>query len=147
MSVASRRHFTPRIGNKVVQLYRDKSQKFKQHKKQQPKPIPWVDVSDEESRPKGDNNSLKRNGAAVNGQEHGHRRKKPRHSSNGTRDDSTNGAGPSSSPKSAAIQQQRKELPIAQGREALIEEIRGNDVTVLLGETGSGKTTRKSPVP
>lgn len=29
------------------------------------------------------------------------------------------------------------------GRDALIEEIRNNDVTVLLGETGSGKTTRK----
>lgn len=28
------------------------------------------------------------------------------------------------------------------GREALIQEIRENDVTVLLGETGSGKTTR-----
>jgi HrpA-like RNA helicase len=28
------------------------------------------------------------------------------------------------------------------GKEALIEVIRENDVTVLLGETGSGKTTR-----
>ena len=28
------------------------------------------------------------------------------------------------------------------GRDALIQEIRHNDVTVLLGETGSGKTTR-----
>jgi hypothetical protein len=28
------------------------------------------------------------------------------------------------------------------GRDALIQEIRNNDVTVLLGETGSGKTTR-----
>lgn len=29
------------------------------------------------------------------------------------------------------------------GKDTLIEEIRKNDVTVLLGETGSGKTTRK----
>jgi flagellar biosynthesis GTPase FlhF len=28
------------------------------------------------------------------------------------------------------------------GKEALVREIRENDVTVLLGETGSGKTTR-----
>jgi HrpA-like RNA helicase len=31
---------------------------------------------------------------------------------------------------------------VSLGREALIEVIRENDVTVLLGETGSGKTTR-----
>ena len=30
------------------------------------------------------------------------------------------------------------------GKEALLDEIRKNDVTILLGETGSGKTTRKS---
>ncbi len=30
------------------------------------------------------------------------------------------------------------------GKAAIIEEIRNNDVTVLIGETGSGKTTRKS---
>ena len=29
------------------------------------------------------------------------------------------------------------------GRDALIERLRMNDVTVLLGETGSGKTTRE----
>ena len=33
------------------------------------------------------------------------------------------------------------------GREALIEEIRKNEVTVLIGETGSGKTTRASFIP
>ena len=31
------------------------------------------------------------------------------------------------------------------GRDALIEKLRKNDVTVLLGETGSGKTTRELP--
>jgi DEAD/DEAH box helicase len=30
------------------------------------------------------------------------------------------------------------------GRDALIQEIRNNDVTIILGETGSGKTTRAS---
>lgn len=65
----------------------------------------------------------------------------------------------SSSGKQAAIQEQRRLLPIAQGmsrthagnsgphscvvgKDALINEIRDNDVTVLIGETGSGKTTR-----
>lgn len=33
-------------------------------------------------------------------------------------------------------------ITVSLGREALIEVIRDNDVTVLLGETGSGKTTR-----
>ncbi|KAF7970276.1 hypothetical protein HWV62_24466 [Athelia sp. TMB] len=42
----------------------------------------------------------------------------------------------------SSIQEQRKQLPIAQGRAALIEVLREHDVTVLLGETGSGKTTQ-----
>ena len=33
------------------------------------------------------------------------------------------------------------------GRDALIEKLRKNDVTVLLGETGSGKTTRALTKP
>jgi len=64
------------------------------------------------------------------------------------------------SAKVRLIQKQRKDLPISTGRfsnfkccrlfildpgrETLVEEIRKNDVTILLGETGSGKTTRKS---
>ncbi|KAH7098988.1 P-loop containing nucleoside triphosphate hydrolase protein [Auriculariales sp. MPI-PUGE-AT-0066] len=38
--------------------------------------------------------------------------------------------------------EQRKQLPIWSGRDALINEIRGNDTVVILGETGSGKTTQ-----
>ena len=72
-----------------------------------------------------------------------------------------NGTGHTSQ-HSKAIQEQRTQLPIAKGvffcgvvslstsgshliigRDALIERIRKNDVTVLLGETGSGKTTRE----
>ncbi|KAF9061454.1 P-loop containing nucleoside triphosphate hydrolase protein [Rhodocollybia butyracea] len=44
--------------------------------------------------------------------------------------------------KPLQIQEQRSKLPIAKGKEALIREFRENDVTVLLGETGSGKTTQ-----
>ena len=33
------------------------------------------------------------------------------------------------------------------GRDALIKKLRKNDVTVLLGETGSGKTTRVLTIP
>ncbi|KAJ7644364.1 P-loop containing nucleoside triphosphate hydrolase protein [Roridomyces roridus] len=40
------------------------------------------------------------------------------------------------------LQEQRRQLPIAKGKEALVREIREHDVTVLLGETGSGKTTQ-----
>ena len=42
------------------------------------------------------------------------------------------------------IQQARKSLPIYDARESLIEEIRKNKTLVIVGETGSGKTTRKS---
>jgi HrpA-like RNA helicase len=35
---------------------------------------------------------------------------------------------------------------ITSGKDALIREIRENEVTVLLGETGSGKTTREYPI-
>ncbi|EAU86151.2 ATP-dependent RNA helicase Prh1 [Coprinopsis cinerea okayama7 len=94
--------------------------------------MPWVDVPDEEPK-----SNLKRNGTTMNG-DNGHRRKKARHSYN-----SGSGSGGSAGPSaSTTIQEQRAQLPIAQGREALIEEIRSNDVTVLLGETGSGKTTQ-----
>ncbi|KAI0794894.1 P-loop containing nucleoside triphosphate hydrolase protein [Abortiporus biennis] len=44
--------------------------------------------------------------------------------------------------KPFSIQEQRNQLPIAKGKEALINELRENDVTVLVGETGSGKTTQ-----
>jgi HrpA-like RNA helicase len=67
------------------------------------------------------------------------------------------------------LQEQRKQLPIARGgtitnlhnvdnpseflsfpllgRESLVRSIALNDVTIILGETGSGKTTRVSPPP
>lgn len=32
------------------------------------------------------------------------------------------------------------------GKDAIVREIEGNDVVVLLGETGSGKTTRMSAI-
>ncbi|KAJ7065078.1 P-loop containing nucleoside triphosphate hydrolase protein [Mycena belliarum] len=51
-------------------------------------------------------------------------------------------SGPAPAPVVSSIQEQRRLLPIAKGREALVAEIRANEVTVLLGETGSGKTTQ-----
>ncbi|VDC01852.1 unnamed protein product [Peniophora sp. CBMAI 1063] len=47
-----------------------------------------------------------------------------------------------SSKRAQDIQQQRAKLPIAQGKDAILREISANDVTVVLGETGSGKTTQ-----
>ncbi|KAF8335534.1 P-loop containing nucleoside triphosphate hydrolase protein [Amanita rubescens] len=78
----------------------------------------------------------------LNGRKH----KKARHSYGGDAEPNglVNGMK-SSSPggiKFTALQEQRKQLPIAKGREALIEEIRKNEVTILIGETGSGKTTQ-----
>ena len=40
------------------------------------------------------------------------------------------------------IVESRTALPIASGREAIIEAVRNNDTVVILGETGSGKTTQ-----
>lgn len=122
------------------------------------KPIPWVEVDDDE-RERRKKNSLKRNGPMANGDDrsqNGRQHKKARLSYGNPSNDHgntfghTNGreanhAGPSSAPlnpAAQAIQEQRKQLPIYLGRDALIEEIKKNDVTVLLGETGSGKTTQ-----
>ncbi|XP_055812110.1 pre-mRNA-splicing factor ATP-dependent RNA helicase DEAH10 [Solanum dulcamara] len=40
------------------------------------------------------------------------------------------------------IEQQRKNLPIAEVERRLVEEVRNNDTLIIVGETGSGKTTQ-----
>ncbi|CAA2960480.1 pre-mRNA-splicing factor ATP-dependent RNA helicase DEAH10 [Olea europaea subsp. europaea] len=40
------------------------------------------------------------------------------------------------------IEQQRKALPIAAVEKLLLEEVRNNDTLIIVGETGSGKTTQ-----
>jgi HrpA-like RNA helicase len=40
------------------------------------------------------------------------------------------------------IREQRASLPIAAAREAFVSEFRWNSSLILVGETGSGKTTR-----
>ncbi|KAM3341197.1 pre-mRNA-splicing factor ATP-dependent RNA helicase DEAH10 isoform X1 [Capsicum galapagoense] len=40
------------------------------------------------------------------------------------------------------IEQQRKNLPIAEVERRLMEEVRNNDTLIIVGETGSGKTTQ-----
>ncbi|XP_058738014.1 pre-mRNA-splicing factor ATP-dependent RNA helicase DEAH10-like [Vicia villosa] len=47
-----------------------------------------------------------------------------------------------SSPWKQKIVQQRKSLPIASVEKRLIEEVRKNDILIIVGETGSGKTTQ-----
>ncbi|CCM06130.1 uncharacterized protein FIBRA_08379 [Fibroporia radiculosa] len=41
-----------------------------------------------------------------------------------------------------SILEQRNSLPIASGKDAIVNEIKSNNVTILIGETGSGKTTQ-----
>ncbi|KAJ7366528.1 ATP-dependent RNA helicase Prh1 [Mycena albidolilacea] len=92
------------------------------HRKAIPK---WVDVNDEDDRI-GKRKRQNVNGGLKQPQAHiTPPRKKARLS------------GPLT-----PIQEQRRLLPIARGKDALVQEIRANDVTVLLGETGSGKTTQ-----
>ncbi|KAF5380687.1 hypothetical protein D9757_007043 [Collybiopsis confluens] len=62
--------------------------------------------------------------------------------SNGIEDGDRRVSASPASTKHSLLQEQRSKLPIALGREALVQEFRENDVTVLLGETGSGKTTQ-----
>ncbi|XP_055714042.1 ATP-dependent RNA helicase DHX33 [Phlebotomus papatasi] len=42
----------------------------------------------------------------------------------------------------ASLQEQRQSLPLFPVRESIIEQIRGSDTLIFLGETGSGKTTQ-----
>lgn len=96
------------------------------------KRITYMDISDEED---AKTSPRKINGMMANGTAGSlsgtnlHRRK-------------SKGHGEGVTAKQPSLQEQRQQLPIARGREALIEVIRQNDVTVLLGETGSGKTTQ-----
>jgi HrpA-like RNA helicase len=105
------------------------------------------------------------------GCKHIHGQKRQRYAKSqsiGTREE----AFPTSSRDSKAfrfLQEQREQLPIARGetitnlhnidkasevlpfpllgRESLVRSISLNDVVIILGETGSGKTTRMSPSP
>ncbi|XP_027373029.1 ATP-dependent RNA helicase DHX33 isoform X2 [Bos indicus x Bos taurus] len=51
-------------------------------------------------------------------------------------------AQPSASPYPEAVEQQRRNLPIFQARGQLLAQLRNLDSAVLIGETGSGKTTQ-----
>jgi pre-mRNA-splicing factor ATP-dependent RNA helicase DHX38/PRP16 len=48
--------------------------------------------------------------------------------------------------KSRTIQQQRQYLPVYAVREELLQIIRDNQVIIIVGETGSGKTTQLTQV-
>ena len=57
----------------------------------------------------------------------------------------TNGYEPAEGSRSAVdprILEARKKLPIWVGRQTIIEAVRTNDTVIVLGETGSGKTTQ-----
>ena len=44
----------------------------------------------------------------------------------------------------SSLEQSRKELPIFSGKQAILDAFQANDTVVILGEPGSGKTTRSS---
>ncbi|KAF7422857.1 putative ATP-dependent RNA helicase dhr2 [Pleurotus ostreatus] len=99
--------------------------------------MPWVDVEDS---PRSKRKQGKR--PSLNGL---HKTPNRFSAPNGPSSPSkSNGSvdGPTKPGKSSSLQEQRRALPIALGREKLIAKIRQNDVIVLLGETGSGKTTQ-----
>ncbi|KAG6919515.1 hypothetical protein DXG01_005105 [Tephrocybe rancida] len=96
----------------------------------------WVNVDDNDDRPRKTPLKVVPNGIQPHHSTHPRKPKKARYSLD---ENEPSAAGPSSY---AALQEQRSQLPIAKGRDALIKEIQNNDITVLLGETGSGKTTQ-----
>lgn len=53
-----------------------------------------------------------------------------------------NNAKPNSFNRRQKIAQQRKSLPIASVEKRLVQEVRNNDTLIVVGETGSGKTTQ-----
>ncbi|KII90512.1 hypothetical protein PLICRDRAFT_39073 [Plicaturopsis crispa FD-325 SS-3] len=117
---------------------------FGDHSRAKKSKVVWMDVSDDEGTRSG----------ASGKQTPTSKRFKPVGHADGFKSPD----GPTSTPKKArksrgslgkagdakyeALQEQRRQLPIAQGKDALVREIAKNDVTVLLGETGSGKTTQ-----
>ncbi|KAI0823300.1 P-loop containing nucleoside triphosphate hydrolase protein [Trametes gibbosa] len=92
-----------------------------------------MDTSDDDLEVK----RSKKHGSTPNKSSHhsDQARKKPRLSAPA-------GGSSASSSKDASLQKQRRELPIYTGKDAIVDIIRRNDVTVLIGETGSGKTTQ-----
>ena len=46
--------------------------------------------------------------------------------------------------KTKTLQEQRRFLPVYDCREELLQVIRENQIVVVVGETGSGKTTQAS---
>lgn len=52
-------------------------------------------------------------------------------------------SGEKMQPVDSRILEARKALPIWAGRDAIVQAVRDNDTVIILGETGSGKTTRE----
>jgi hypothetical protein len=120
-----------------MQMIRDKSfYGFKpDNKTTAKKPIPWMDVSDEEDGGKRSSMKRKANGHSHHYAQNGHKHKKHRGLNNNEADQTngdTNSAGPSQTKhlqmqngaadhtsqhhaKAKAIQEQRMQLPIAKG--------------------------------
>jgi ABC-type glutathione transport system ATPase component len=46
--------------------------------------------------------------------------------------------------KADALQAARQQLPVFAGRQGILDAFKSNDTLVIVGETGSGKTTRSS---
>ncbi|PIL22325.1 hypothetical protein GSI_15013 [Ganoderma sinense ZZ0214-1] len=89
----------------------------------------WVDVSDDDLEVKSTKKPSSKSSIKFDLSS----RKKPRLSTT---------SGPSGFFSNDSLQQQRKQLPIYAGKDAVVDLVRENDVTVLIGETGSGKTTQ-----
>ncbi|KAG3110471.1 ATP-dependent RNA helicase [Phytophthora idaei] len=78
------------------------------------------------------------------GQQHGAQRKRPMQSPGpGFKHHKKHQhRSPNSSPAASELQRTRQRLPIYAHRSKIIEAVNGNQVVILVGETGSGKTTQ-----
>lgn len=82
------------------------------------------------------NNSKKRRDHDTNNHQHPHKKSKNNGNSN------TNNS--LLKQKAHQLLKERQSLPIFPAKQTIIEHVKNNDTVVIVGETGSGKTTRKS---
>ncbi|KAF5344922.1 hypothetical protein D9758_011584 [Tetrapyrgos nigripes] len=145
------------LGPKSLRVYNQHSKQDDRKIFRKRSSLPWVDTSDDEGRRR--KTPIKVNGTNINGHHKspsdGYPSKKARKALNGYRasgqmngkvngvEHDRSGGGIPETPKATSSKNSARTCPLHKARkDALIREFHENDVTVLLGETGSGKTTQ-----
>ncbi|KAI0051080.1 P-loop containing nucleoside triphosphate hydrolase protein [Auriscalpium vulgare] len=129
--------FRPALGGMVHGAFAHKSPDAAAGPASKKRAAVYMDSEDEDED--GGRAAAFTNGIANHSTPSGGKRKKMR------KNGAANGGGNAqaqAAAKTRLLQEQRAQLPIAQGRDAIVRAVAANDVTIVLGETGSGKTTQ-----